>query len=290
MTDPQSGSAHVDPFVRERLPPPELWPQMDWSGVPELAYPARLNCASELLDRWIASGDGGRIAFHHAAGPWTYRRLFDAANRIARVLVEDLGVVPGNRVLLRAPNQPMLVACWFGVLKAGGVAVSTMPLLRVRELAEVCARADVRLALADTHIAKDLETAMAARPGARVVHFNSAAPASLDELMTKHPSRFDNVQTAADDPAIIAFTSGTTGRAKGTIHFHRDILAVTDTYGRYVLRPRADDIFIGSPRWRSRTRSAGSCSSRCASAPPRRCSSRPRRRTSSRASSNTAPP
>ncbi|HEX2454576.1 MAG TPA: AMP-binding protein [Vicinamibacterales bacterium] len=247
MADEQGRSAHVDQFVRERLPPPDLWPRMDWSGVPELAYPDHLNCTSELLDRWIATGEGERVAFRHAAGAWSYRRLFETANRIANVLVEDLGVVPGNRVLLRATNQPMLVACWFAVLKAGAVAVSTMPLLRVRELTEVCERADVRLALTDVHIAGDLETAMQSRPNARVVPFNSPGPGSLDALMAARPATFDNVLTAADDPAIIAFTSGTTGRAKGTVHFHRDILAVTDTYGRYVLRPEPDDIFIGSP-------------------------------------------
>jgi 2-aminobenzoate-CoA ligase len=247
MPDAINASAHVDQFVRERLPPPDLWPRMDWSGVPELAYPERLNCAAELLDRWIADGQGDRIAFRHAGGPWTYSRVFEAANRIARALVEDLGVVPGNRVLLRAPNAPMLVACWFAVLKAGAVAVSTMPLLRVRELTEVIDRADVRLALTDTRIAGDLEAALASRPGARVVHFNTSARGSLEGLMAAKAATFDNVQTAADDPAIIAFTSGTTGRAKGTVHFHRDILAVTDTYGRYVLRPDPDDIFIGSP-------------------------------------------
>jgi 2-aminobenzoate-CoA ligase len=171
-----ASSAHVDQFVRERMPPANLWPRMDWSGVPELAYPEQLNCVTELLDRWIAAGDGERIAFHHSAGAWTYRRVFETANRIAHVLVEDLGLVPGNRVLLRAANQPMLVACWFAVLKAGGVVVATMPLLRVRELSEIVERADVRIALTDTQIAADLETALASRPGAHVLHFNSAAP------------------------------------------------------------------------------------------------------------------
>ena len=247
MADNPDDSAHIDRFVRDRLPGPESWPKMDWSGVPELAYPARFNCASELLDRWIASGEGDRTVLHHARGSWTYRQLFETANRIANVLVHDLGVVPGNRVLLRAANEPMLIACWFAVLKAGGIAVATMPLLRVRELSEVCARADVRLALTDAAIAEDLETVIASRPGARVVRFNSPSPESLDSLVKGHPASFDNVVTAADDPAIIAFTSGTTGQAKGTVHFHRDILAVTDTYGRYVLRPEPDDIFVGSP-------------------------------------------
>jgi len=247
MAENRPPSAHVDQFVQQRLPPVNLWPRMDWSGVPELAYPARFNCASELLDRWITEGQGERVVFHHAAGPWTYRRLFEAANRVANVLVNDCGLVPGNRVLLRAANQPMLVACWFGVLKAGGIAVSTMPLLRVRELTEIIGRAGVRLALCDSQVAPDLEAAMASHPAVRAFHFNTTSPGSLESLMAAQPATFDNVETAADDPAIIAFTSGTTGRAKGTVHFHRDILAVTDTYGRHVLRPDPYDIFIGSP-------------------------------------------
>ena len=240
-------TAHIDTFVRDHLPPREQWPRMEWSGVPEFGYPARVNCVSELLDTWIETGHGERVAFHHDGGAWTYRRLFETANRIAHVLGEELGLVPGGRVLLRAPNQPMLVACWFAVLKAGGVAVTTMPLLRPRELTEIIERAEVRLALTDTAVAADLETALGARADVRLLHFNSAAPDSLDTLMRARAPHFTNILTAADDPAIIAFTSGTTGRAKGTVHFHRDILSVTDTYGRQILRPQPDDIFIGSP-------------------------------------------
>jgi 2-aminobenzoate-CoA ligase len=243
----RTDSAHVDTFVRDHLPPSDQWPRMDWSGVPELSYPARINCASELLDIWIESGHGERIAFHHAGGAWTYRRLFETANRIAHVLVEAAGLVPGGRVLLRAPNHPMLVACWFAVLKAGGVAVTTMPLLRQRELTEIIERANVRLALTDDLLAEDLEAVLSSRPESQVLRFNTLAEGSLDARIAARPARFDNVLTAADDPAIIAFTSGTTGRGKATVHFHRDILSVTDTYGRHVLRPRTDDIFIGSP-------------------------------------------
>jgi 2-aminobenzoate-CoA ligase len=220
---------------------------MEWSGVAEHRYPARLNCVSELLDIWIKTGQGERVVFHHAGGVWSYRRLFETANRIAHVLIEELGVVPGTRVLLRAPNEPMLAACWFAVLKAGGIAVTTTPLLRPRELTEIIERADVGVALTDTRVAADLETALSGRPSSRLLHFNANVPGSLEAGMEARPSHFDNILTAADDPAIIAFTSGTTGRAKGTVHFHRDILSVTDTYGRHVLKPRQDDIFIGSP-------------------------------------------
>ena len=247
MASAARDSAHTDTFVIDHLPPRELWPRMEWSGVPEQAYPARLNCVSELLDIWIGTGQADRTVFHHAGGAWSYRRLFETANRIAHVLVEELGVVPGGRVLLRAPNQPMLVACWFAVLKAGGVAVTTSPLLRPRELTEIIERADIGVALTDSRVAADLETAWSGRPAARLRHFNTNTPESLDVRMEARPSQFDNVLTAAADPAIIAFTSGTTGRAKGTVHFHSDILAVTDTYGRHVLKPRPDDIFIGSP-------------------------------------------
>ena len=240
-------TAHIDTFVRDHLPPRELWPRMMWSGVPEPGYPARINCASELLDIWIETGHGERVAFHHAGGAWTYRRLFETANRIAHVLVEETGLVPGGRVLLRASNQPMLVACWFAVLKAGGVAVTTMPMLRTRELTDIIDRADVRLALTDTRVAEDLEAVLKARPAAELLHFNTAAEDSLDARIGAHPAGFENILTAGDDPAIIAFTSGTTGRAKGTVHFHSDIVSVTDTYGRHVLRPQPDDIFIGSP-------------------------------------------
>ena len=262
-------SAHRDPFCRAALPPRELWPEMRYDTLPELAYPARLNSAAELLDRRVAEGDGERIAIHYPGGRWTYRQLLATSNRIAHALVDDLGVVPGNRVLLRGPNTPMLAACWFAVLKAGGVAVTTMPLLRVRELTFIADKAQIRLALTDAGVALDCERAMRAtaagepRSGARVVRFLGAggggdtvaasaalAPAggdSLDDLARDKPADFANCDTAAGDVAFIAFTSGTTGQGKGTMHFHRDVLAASDCFPRHVLRPRRDDIFCGSP-------------------------------------------
>jgi 2-aminobenzoate-CoA ligase len=237
-------TAHVDTFCRDSLPPPELMPEMDYTVLPELAYPSRLNAAAELLDRRIAAGDGERTVFLFYGGRWTYRHLLETANRIAHVLVEDLGIVPGNRVLLRGPNHPMLAACWLAVLKAGGVAVCTMPLLRVRELTHIAAKAKIHLALTDTRVAADCEQAMA---GGRVVHFNSSALGSLEALMSGKPDTFDNCDTAADDAAFLAFTSGTTGQAKGTIHFHRDVLAACDCFPPYVLKAEPDDIFCGSP-------------------------------------------
>jgi 2-aminobenzoate-CoA ligase len=247
IDDSSVPSAFVDRFVLIRLPPRSLWPRLDWSGVREPRYPARLNAAAVLLDDWIAQGYGDRTVFHHADGPWTYRRLHDTANRIAHVLADDLHLVPGSRVLLRGANHPMLVACWFAVLKAGGVAVTTMPLLRPRELTEIVDRAEVHVALSDADVVADLEAVVRDRRGTQLLQYNSPAPDGLEARLATRSATFGNVATAAGDPAIIAFTSGTTGRAKATVHFHRDLVAVTDTYARYVLRPGAEDVFIGSP-------------------------------------------
>ncbi len=254
-------SGHVDTFCQDRLPPRALWPHLDYSGIPELTYARRLNCAVELLDEAVASGHGDRPVFHYRREMWTYRDLLRTASQIAHVLVQDFGVIPGNRVLLRAPNTPMLAACWLAVLKAGGVVVCTMPLLRARELRYLVEKADVSLALCDARFAPDCERAMnfsTELTRRRMVLFCGDVPESsqisatsaaetLEALMHDKPATFPNCDTAADDVALIAFTSGTTGRGKGTMHTHRDVMAVTDCFPRYVLKPRADDIFCGSP-------------------------------------------
>jgi 2-aminobenzoate-CoA ligase len=236
-------TAHVDTFARDNLPPREAWP--DFINLEQLGYGPRLNCAVELLDRAIDEGDGDRVVLRAPGLEWTYRELQAQADRIAHVLVSDLGMVTGERVLLRAPNNPWMVACWFGVVKAGGIAVGTMPLLRAPELEKIIDRAQVRLALCDSRLLDELETAKARMPGLeRVVDFNSG---DLERLMARHPAGFDPVYTAADDVCMIAFTSGTTGQPKGTMHFHRDVLAVCDTFSREVLKPGRDDLFMGSP-------------------------------------------
>lgn len=246
-------TAHVDTFCQRTLPPRELWPQMRYDRIPELAYPPRLNCAVELLDRMVAAGHGERTVFHFPGGRWSYAELLDRSNRIARVLVEDLGIVPGNRVLLRGFNSPMMAASWFGILKAGAVVVCTMPLLRTRELVYIADRARIAVALTDGRIAGDCEQAMRAtaagapREGAKVVCFGTDAADGLEARMTPKAGTFTPCDTSAEDVALIAFTSGTTGTGKGTMHFHRDVMAVTDCFPRYVLRPDADDIFCGSP-------------------------------------------
>ncbi|HJR41059.1 MAG TPA: benzoate-CoA ligase family protein [Gemmatimonadaceae bacterium] len=241
-------SAHLDTFARDHLPPVEMWPPMDYSVRPELGYPEQLNCAAELLDRHVAEGRGDRIAIRSPAATWSYRELMERSNRIARVLVEELGVVPGNRVLLRGANSPMLAACWFAVLKAGAICVATMPLLRARELSYIMDKAQIRLALTDAAVAAELEQAGAqARVLERTVHYGTDAADGLEALMARKPATFDVVRTASDDVAIIAFTSGTTGQAKGTMHFHRDVLAICDLFPRSTLRAGPDDLFCGSP-------------------------------------------
>ncbi|MFI5231456.1 MAG: AMP-binding protein, partial [Gemmatimonadales bacterium] len=250
-----SRSGCTDTFARDALPPASLWPELRFDRIPGLAYPERLNCAAELLDTTVARGNGDRTVIHFHGGSWSYAELLERANRIAHVLTEDLGVVPGNRVLLRGFNSPMMAACWFGILKAGGIVVCTMPLLRPRELTSIADKARVTLALSDARITADCELAMKttgsgdSRPGGRTVTFGSGADATaeLDRLMAGKPATFETCDTAADDVALIAFTSGTTGEGKGTMHFHRDVLAICDCFPVHVLKASADDVFCGSP-------------------------------------------
>jgi 2-aminobenzoate-CoA ligase len=240
-------SAHLDTFARDRLPPRDQQPEFIFE-LPELQFPERLNCASELLDRWVTHGHGDRPCVRGGGVQWTYAQLQAQANRIARVLVEDMGLVPGNRVLLRGANQPMLAACWFGVVKAGGIAVGSMPLLRAKELTQIVQKAEVSHALCDARLAGELDAAREACPTLkRVLHYHSDAPDGLEARLAGKSAQFDNVDTAADDTCLIAFTSGTTGQPKGTMHFHRDVMAACACWPRHVLRATADDVFIGSP-------------------------------------------
>ena len=241
-------TAHSDTFARDHLPPRDQWPDLVFD-LPELRYPERMNCAEEILDRALERGWGERTAILTPGGwCWTYAELTAHANRIARVLAEDLNLVPGNRVLLRGPNSPMMAACWFAVMKAGGVAVATMPLLRAKELTDIITKAQVTHALCDARLAAELDAARAACPTlATIVHFESAAPEGVEARAAAKPSSFANVATAAEDTALIAFTSGTTGQPKGTMHFHRDVVASCDCWPRSTLRATGDDIFTGSP-------------------------------------------
>jgi 2-aminobenzoate-CoA ligase len=241
-------SAHIDTFARDHLPTPDLLPDFLFT-LPELHYPDRLNCVTAFVDAWRAAGHGDRDCLISPTERLSYAGLAERVNRIANVLTRDLAVVPGNRVLLRGPNSPMMVAAYFAVIKAGAVVVATMPLLRATEIAFPVGKAEIRLALCDMRLADEMEKARALAPMlAQVVYWGSGAGDSLEDLMTKPGyEHFEACDTASDDVCLIAFTSGTTGVPKGTMHFHRDMLAICDTFGKYVLRAGRDDRFIGSP-------------------------------------------
>ncbi|MEA3025139.1 MAG: 2-aminobenzoate-CoA ligase, partial [Alphaproteobacteria bacterium] len=223
-------SGHVDTFARDNLPPRAQWPEFKFD-LPELQYPERFNCVTEWVDRWVETGQGGRPCLLSPTETLTYAQLHERVNRIANVLTRDLGLVPGNRVLLRAANNPMMVAAYFAVIKAGGVAVATMPLLRAKELSYPLAKAKIALALCDARLADEMEKAQAQSSELkRTVYWGSTAPDALETLMAKPGyDKFTACDTASDDVCLIAFTSGTTGEPKGTMHFHRDMLAICDS-------------------------------------------------------------
>ena len=238
-----SPSAHIDTFCRDNLPPRDLWPELRFD-LPELRYPDRLNCAQALLDVTIARYGADRPALRTPTETWTYGDLLRHANQAARVLTEDFGLIPGNRVLLRGPNNPWLIAAWFAVLKAGGVAVTTMALLRAREIAALADITRPSLAICDHRFADELA---AADLGIPAVLYGGGSAGDLVSRCEDRSLTFEAVATAADDVALLAPTSGTTGKPKATMHFHRDVLAIQDTFGGHVLGASADDVFLGTP-------------------------------------------
>ncbi|MFF3488782.1 AMP-binding protein [Streptomyces sp. NPDC002701] len=240
---PPAVSAHRDTFTRDHLPPAHLWPTIEFT-TPELRHPERLNAATELIDRPAAAYGAGRPALRTPAGEtWTYGDLRRRSNQVAQVLTEDLGLVPGQRVMLRSPNTPWTVASWLGVLKAGGVVVTVMAALRAGEIAPVAERTLPALALVDHRCAEDVHTVRdTVLPSLKVVESGGTGPGDLVARATAKSGEFTAVDTAGDDVALLAPTSGSTGAPKITMHFHRDILSIDDTFGRHVLRLRPDDL------------------------------------------------
>ena len=244
-------TGHFDLFARDHLPSKELQPDLLFNRR-EVRYPERLNAAVELLDRHVEQGNGDRVVLRTDDAVCTYRQLQAQVNRIAHVLRNDMDLVPGNRVLLRGANNPMMAACFLAVIKAGLIAVPTMPLLRAKELQPVLEKANVTAALCDIRLKDELLAAQAGTPLQQVLYFNDGdgvtpAGGSLEAICAKRPAEFPACDTAQDDIALIAFTSGTTGRPKGTMHMHRDIMAMCDLFPRSILKPKANDIFCGTP-------------------------------------------
>lgn len=227
-------TAHAGTFVRDRLPAAEAQPEFLFD-LPELQYPERLNAAVELID----GGDPDALAVINDEGRWTYGEMRDLSDRIARLLVEEEDFVPGDRVLLRGPNGAMLFACWLGVLKAGGIAVATMPVLRSGEMATILERAKVHHAIVDDRFLDDFMKAADETGLIRslLTYRGDSGGGRLESRLKSVRPGFQPVETRRDDVALIAFTSGTTGRPKGCVHYHRDILAPADSFARHVLKP-----------------------------------------------------
>jgi 2-aminobenzoate-CoA ligase len=246
---PLGPSGHVDDFARRNLPPFEQWPELLLDR-PEFQYPEYLNAAVELTDRIVEKGWGDRIALIGNGRQRTYKELADWSNRLAHALVENYGVKPGNRVLIRSGNNPALVAAWLAATKAGAVVVNTMPMLRAGELSKIVDKAEIALALTDSRIADELVAcAKTSRFLKQVVNFDGTSnhDAELDRVALNKPVRFEAVKTGRDDVALLGFTSGTTGEPKATMHFHRDLMIIADGYAREVLDVAKDDVFVGSP-------------------------------------------
>ncbi|MFT6460067.1 AMP-binding protein [Pseudophaeobacter arcticus] len=240
-------SAHSDTFTRDNLPPEDQWPEFMLEG---FAYPDRLNVGVELTDAMVAKGFGDHIALIGNGRRRTYKELADWTNRLAHVLSEDLGVVPGNRVLIRSANNPAMVACWLAATKVGAVVVNTMPMLRAGELGQIVDKAEITHALCDTRLMEELVTcAKTSKYLKSVVGFDGTSnhDAELDRLALEKPVSYDAVKTGRDDVALLGFTSGTTGSPKATMHFHRDLLIIADGYAREVLDVQPEDVFVGSP-------------------------------------------
>jgi 2-aminobenzoate-CoA ligase len=249
-------SAHVDTFARDNLPPQDQWPVLLLDH-PDVAYSKRLNCATQLLDGTIEAGHGDRVAIWSEIDDkphsTTYRELREIVDRWAHVLVDDMALVPGNRVLLRGPNTLQMAAAFLASLKAGLVVVPTMPLLRAKELKQIIDKAQIHAALCDARLIDELDrccdedSEFFCADLTNVHVFHSDAPGSVESLASTKPARFTACNTAADDVCLIAFTSGTTGAPKGCMHFHRDVLAMCDLFPRHILKPAATDIFCGTP-------------------------------------------
>lgn len=240
-------SAHQDTFTRDNLPPDDVFPSFEFT-VPEVQYPERINAAAELIDTAVEKFGAERPALHAPGSPtWSYGELLERANQTAHVLTEDYGIIPGNRVMLRGPNNPWQVAAWLGILKAGGVVVTIPPLLRKKEVIGLVRLTQPSVIISDHRFldaVQNLDAEGSIQP--TVLSYGSDTAEDLLQVSAAKPTTFDNVDTAADDIALLAPTSGTTGVPKATMHFHRDVLANADTFAKYIIEPTPEDVWTCS--------------------------------------------
>jgi 2-aminobenzoate-CoA ligase len=238
---------HQDTFAHDHLPPLDLQPDYIF-GHPDFEMPDDLNCAERLLDKHIQEGRGNAVAIRTFDTTWTFNDLYEKANQIAHVLIDDMGMVSGNRVLIRSANNPMMVACWFAVIKAGGIVVATMPLLREKELSIMTECAEISHALCDYRLEEEMM--LVKSPFLKqVITFDGSGTTTskLEVLMHNKPRVFDNFPSKAESLCLIGFTSGTTGKPKMTSHYHKDVLLICEAFPKYSLQPTPDDVFTGSP-------------------------------------------
>ena len=249
MTSASSSSAQIDRFVHERLPPLEEWPKFDYSQLPDLNIPAQSNLVESLFDSAMQNGHADRPMLRSDRITLSYADTLARVNRISQVLVEDFKLAPGNRVLLRGGNSIGMALAWLGVVQAGLIAVATMPLLRAKELGEIIDKARPALALCDAALLEELQLAQSQSSILQtIVPFNLMnAPGSLAVLSAQKDGHFTPCPVLADDIALMAFTSGTTGKPKAAVHTHRDVLAACEAWPRHILRAAPDDIVMGSP-------------------------------------------
>lgn len=238
---------YEDNFAHLNLPRLDLQPNYVFTDLPQFQHPEMLNCVEKLLDNHIKEGRGNNTCIQNFHETWTYQDLFEKANQIAHVLVDDLGLQSGNRVLLRSANNPMMVACWFAVLKVGGIVVSTMPLLRAKELTTIIDCAEISHAICDSEIEDEMNLVKSNFLKKTIFYRNSPETSGLEKLMKNKPKKFENYQSNAEDIALIGFTSGTTGLPKMTAHYHKDILNICEAFPQYSLQPTQNDVFTGSP-------------------------------------------